>query len=128
MILARKTNFNQMARNLSEFEKVFFPLFTSHLKNAVVWMIWNIFLINNSSSLFSKTVGTFPNATTIISITFTFIFHCLFCPLARSKYLSIFSFSFIFTLCSTRTALSIRWQVHFILLIKTRFSLLTGIN
>ena len=49
-------------------------------------------LISNSSSLFSKPLGTVPSAPTANGITIILIFHSFFCSLAKSKYLSIFYF------------------------------------
>ena len=51
-----------------------------------------------------------------------------FSPLARSKYLFIFSLSFIFTLWSAGTGQSNWWKIIFFLLINTNSSLLAGIG
>ena len=62
---------------------------------------------------------TIPSASVSVHVTVTLMFHSLLTSLARSKYLSLFSFSLIFILLSARTAKSIR-HVFFFLLIITR--------
>ena len=52
----------------------------------------------------------------------------VFNSLERSRYLSIFSLSFNFTLCSSGTAKSLSRQVFFFLLINNRSRLLAGIR
>ena len=54
--------------------------------------------------------------------------HHFFSSLARSKYLSVFSCSFIFTQWSTQTAESTRWQVLFLMLLKSWFGLLVELG
>ena len=56
---------------------------------------------------------TVTRAPITIGITVTFMFHCFFNSLARSKYLSFFSISFNFILWSAETAKSTIWQVLF---------------
>ena len=85
--------------------------------DAVVLVVSILLLISNSSSLFCKFFGIVPRAPTTIGVTVTFMFHNLSSSLARSRYVSIFSLSFIFTLWSTGTAKSTRWQVFFWLII-----------
>ena len=58
----------------------------------------------------TKYLGIVPNAPIAIGITLTSMYHS---SLARSKYLFLFSFSLIFTQCSTGTAKSIIRQVLF---------------
>ena len=58
-------------------------------------------LISKCSSPFTKHLGIVPSAR--IGITVTFMFHTFFSSQARSKYLSFFSLSFIFTLWSAST-------------------------
>ena len=70
-------------------------------------------LISNSTNLLYKLLWTIPSSPTIIIITVTFMFYRFFSSLANSKYLSIFSLSFIFILWSAETAKSIQWQVLF---------------
>ena len=65
--------------------------------NAVVWMVSTRSLISKSSSPFTNPLGIIPGAIITIGITVTFMFHSLFCSLARSRYLSFFSLSFNFT-------------------------------
>ena len=63
-------------------------------------------LISNSSSpLFSKLLRTVPSPLITFSITVSFMFHGFLSFLARSKYLSLFSVSFIFTPFSARTTI-----------------------
>ena len=89
-------------------------------------MGWILPLISNSSSLFSRPLRTVASTPTTIGITITFIFHSLFSSLARSKYLSIISVSFIFTVVCLKGK-NTKWQVFF-LLIKAKSDLLAGIE
>ena len=75
------------------------------LNIAVVWMLSVRPPIFNSSSPLPITTG----------ITVTFLFHRFFSTLARSKYLSLFSFSFIFIRYSAGTRKTTIWQVLFFL-------------
>ena len=68
------------------------------LSNVVVRMDSILPRISNSSSPFSRLMVTVPSAYTMIGIILTPMVHNLFSSLARSKYLSIFLLSFIFTL------------------------------
>ena len=79
---------------------VFGTLFNilANLYNAVVWMVSARPPISNPSSLFTKSLWMVPSALTTIGITVTFMFHNFLTFSARSKYLSFFSFSLIFTL------------------------------
>ena len=87
------------------------------LNNVIVWMVLILPLISDSSSLFSKPFGTIPSAPITIGITVILVFHCIFSSQARSKYFSIFSQSFIFTLWFVRMVssllllLSLLWWV-----------------
>ena len=85
------------------------------LNSAVVRIVSTLPLISDSSSLFSKRLGTVPSTPTTTGIIVT-MFRSFLSSLARSKYLSIFTFSIVFTLCSNRKAKSTRWQVLFFLL------------
>ena len=67
-----------------------------------------LLLISNSFSLFSRIMDTVP-----VGITITFLFPSLYHSLTRSKYLSLFKPSFIFTQCSAETAKSSRRKVFF---------------
>ena len=64
-------------------------------------------------SFFPKPLGTLQNVSTTIVITAIVLFRCSFCCLARSKYLSIFSLSFIHILWSAAIPKSAKWQVLF---------------
>ena len=68
-------------------------------------------LISKSSSPFTNSLGIVPSAPTTIGITVTFMFHSFFSSIARSRYLSLFSSSFNFTLWSAGTARSTIQQV-----------------
>ena len=70
------------------------------LNNAVVWTVSLCPLISKSSSSFSKLLEIVPRASITIGITVIFMFHSFFSALARFRYLSLFSFYFIFTLLS----------------------------
>ena len=85
--------------------------------NAVCCMVFILPLTFNSFCLFSKPLWTVPRTPISISITIIFIFHCIFSSLERSKYLSIFSLSFIFAWGSSRTAKFTRWQSFFLVLL-----------
>ena len=84
----------------------------------MVWMISILSLISSPSSLFSRSLGTFPSVPTTIGITVTLTFHSFFKSLARSKNFSIFSLSFILSLWSFGTTKSFKWQIIFFLLIQ----------
>ena len=98
------------------------------LNNAVVWMVSTRLLTSKSSSPFSNPLVTVPNAPIIIGIIVTWMFHSFFSSLARSRYLSFFSYSFSFILWSAGTAKSIILQVLFFLLIIIKSSLLAVIR
>ena len=83
------------------------------LNNIVVWMVSSCPLISKSSSLLINPLEILPSAPITINTTITFVFHSFFCSLATSKYLSLFSLSFNFTLWSTRAAMLIIRQVIF---------------
>ena len=85
----------------------------SVLNNAVVWMVSSRPPISKSSSLFSNPLVTVRNTPIKISIIVTCMFHSFFNSLARSRYLSFFSHSFIFILWSAGTAKSTILQVLF---------------
>ena len=90
--------------------------------NAVVWMVSARPLISKSSSPFSKLLGIIPSISITNGITITFMFNSFLSSLARFKYLSLFSFSLVFTLWSTETEKSTRQQVTFFLLTPTSSS------
>ena len=83
---------------------------------------------SKSSSPFSNPLVTVPNAPITIGIIVTCMFHSFFNSLARSRYLSLFSHSFSFTLWSAGTAKSTILQVLFFLLIIIKSGLLAGIR
>ena len=76
------------------------------LNNAVVWMVSTPPLISKSSSLCTNFLVTVSSAPITIGITITCMFHSFFSSLARSRYLSLFSLSFCFTMWSAGTAKS----------------------
>ena len=81
------------------------PSILVDLNNDVAWMVSICPLIFRFSSPFTNLLGIVPNAPTMIDITITFIFHSFFFSyLARSRNLSLFLLSFIFTLWSTGLA------------------------
>ena len=85
----------------------------ANLNNAVVWMVSTRPFISSSSSLFIYPLVTVSRASIIIGINVTFMFHCFFSSLVRSRYLSFFSPSFTFTLWSAGKAKSTILQVFF---------------
>ena len=74
------------------------------LNNSVVWIVSTRALISYTSSPFTKPLVTVPSTPITVGIAITFILHSFFRPLARSRYLSFFSFSFNFTQWSAGTA------------------------
>ena len=86
-------------------------------KDAVVWNVSFVSFVSCSPNLSSKSLRTVTSAPTIIGITVASIFYWYFSSLARSKYVSIFSFSFTLTQWSNRTAKSTRQQLLLLLLL-----------
>ena len=84
--------------------------------------------ISNFSSPLSEPLGTVLSVPITVDITVTFLFHSFLSFLARSKYLSLFSLSWIFTLWSTGTTKSTIQRVLFFLLIITISGLLAEIR
>ena len=82
----------------------------------VVWMVLILPLISCSSSVFSSFLRNLSMVATTIGITVTFIFHNLYCSQARSRYMSVFSLTFIFNLWSAWMAKSMSWSILFFLL------------
>ena len=76
-------------------------------------MVSNRRLILKPSSPFTNHSGIIPSASITIGITVTFMFHSFFSSLACSRYFSLLSNSFHFTLWSARTAKSTIRQVLF---------------
>ena len=81
------------------------------LNNAAVWMVSTRPPTSKSSSPISNPLVTVPNAPITIGIIVTCVLHSFFNSLARSRYLSFFSYSFSFILWSTGTAKSTILQV-----------------
>ena len=76
------------------------------LSGAVVWIVSTRPPIPKSSRPFNNPLVIVPNAPITIGTIVTFMFHSFFNSLARSWYLSFFSFSFRFILWSAGTAKS----------------------
>ena len=98
------------------------------LNNAVVWMVSTRPPTSKSSSHFSNPLVTVPKAPITIGIIVTFMFHSFFNSLARSRYLSFFSYCFSFILQSAGTAKSTILQILLFLLIIRRSGLLAEID
>ena len=111
----------------SMFPQVFrtFLSILAEFNNAVVWVVSIRPLISNSSSPCAKPLVTVPSTLITNDITITFIFHSFFSSLAMSWYLSLYSFSFSFTLWQ-RLLLS-RFSSFFLLWTITRSGRLTEI-
>ena len=92
--------------------------------NAVVWMVSTR---PPTSSPFNNPLITVPKAPITIGIIVTFMVHSFFNSLARSRYLSFFSYSFSFILLSAGTAKSTILQLLFFLFIIIRSGLLAEI-
>ena len=85
-------------------------------------------VISKSSSPCTNPLVTVPRAPITIGIIITFMFHSFFNSLARSRYLSLFSHSFNFTLWSAETAKSTILKVLLFLLIIIRSGRLAEIR
>ena len=83
------------------------------LNNVVVRMVSTCPLICKSSCSLINPLLSVPRAPITIGINVTFMLHSFFNSLARSRYLSFFSFSFSFNLRSAGTAKSTHLQVLF---------------
>ena len=81
------------------------------LSNAVVWIVSTRPPTSKSSRPFNNPLVTVPNAPITIVTIVTFMFHSFFNSLARSRYLSFFSFSFRIILWSPGTAKSTILQI-----------------
>ena len=106
------------------------------LNSAVVWMVSTRPLISKSSSPCTSLLVTVPSVPITIGITVIFTFHSFLSSLARSKYLSLFSYSFSFILWSTGTAglncpchtsLIFKFQMIFFILVHKQFMWITFI-
>ena len=70
----------------------------TYLNNAIVWIVITHPPISSSSSTLSYFWGTIPSTPITVGITITLIFCCFFFSFpAKSKYLSLFLLSLIFT-------------------------------
>ena len=76
-------------------------------------MVFTCPFISKVPNPFTKHLRIVPSAPIRTSITITFLSHTFFSSLARSKYLSLLSLSFIFNLWSAGMANSTIWQVLF---------------
>ena len=114
----------------SKFPKVSWTLHSilAVLNNAIVWMVSSRPPTSKSSSLLNNPLVSVPKAPITIGIIVTFMFHRFFNSLARLRYLSFFSLSFSFVLCSAGTVKSTILQVLFLLLITIRSGLLAEIR
>ena len=82
------------------------------LSYAVVCLVSTRSLNSKSSSLFINILVTVTSAPIKIGITTTFMLHCFFSFLARSRFLSFLLFSFSFYLWSPGTATFTTRQVN----------------
>ena len=83
------------------------------LSNAVIWIVSTRPLTSMSSWPFNNPLVIVPKASIAVGTIVTFMFHCFFNSLARSRYLSFFSHSFSFILWSAGTAKSTILQILF---------------
>ena len=86
------------------------------LSNAVVWIVSTRPPTSKSSRPLNNPLVIVPNAQIAIGTIVTFMFHSFFNSLARSRYLSFFSFSFRFILWSA-TILQILFFLFFFFLL-----------
>ena len=84
--------------------------FQANVSNAVVWMISDISLISDTSTPFPRFLRPFSGRTYINWYISTLSF---FSSLVKSKYLTIFSFPFIFLLWSAETSKSKNAKLSF---------------
>ena len=94
------------------------------LHNAVVWMVSTRPPTSKSYSPFNNALVTVPKALISIGI---FMFHSFFNSLARSRYVSFFSYFFSFILWLARTAESTIFKFSFCLLIIIKSGLVFNI-
>ena len=98
------------------------------LNKVVVWMVVTRSPTSKSFSPFSNPLVTVLNAPIIIGTIATLMFHSFFTCLARSRYLSFFSYSFSFILWLAGTANATILQVLLFFLIIIRFGHLAEIR
>ena len=96
--------------------------------NAVIWVVSTRHPTPKSSRPFNNPLATVPKSPITIGIIVTFILCSVFNSLARSRYLSFFSYSFSFILWSARIAKLTILQVLFFLLIIIRSGFLVEIR
>ena len=84
------------------------------LSNAVIWLVSTHPPTSKSSRPFSNLLVIVPKAPITIGTIVTFMFHCFFNSLARSRYLFFFSRSFSFILWSAWTAKSYYYYYYYI--------------
>ena len=84
------------------------------LNNAVVLTVCTRPVISKSSNPSTNNLVTVPRAPITIGIIVTFMFHSFFLSLAKSRYLSLFSYSVNFPLWLAGTAKSTIRQVLFV--------------
>ena len=97
------------------------------LSSAVIWIVSTHLPTSKSSRPFNNPLVTMPKAPITIGTIVTSMFHSFFNSLARSRYLSFFSYSFSFILWSAGTAKSTILQIFFFLLIIMRSGFLVRI-
>ena len=88
--------------------------FLADLYNAVFWMVSTRHYFTKSSSPCTKPSVNVLSTLITIGIAVSFMIHSFFSSLARSRYLSLFSLFFIFTLWSAGTTKSTIQQVLFV--------------
>ena len=98
------------------------------LSSAVVWIVSTRAPTSKSFRPFNNPLVIVPNAPITIGTIVTFMFHSFFNSLARSRYLSFFSLSFMFILWSAGIAKRQFCRFSFFLLIIMRSGLLAGIS
>ena len=98
------------------------------LSNAVIWIVSTRLPTSKSSRPFNNPLVIVPKAPIKIGTIVIFMFYSFFNSLARSRYLSFFSYSFSFILWSAGTAKSTILHILFFLLIIIRSGLLAKIR
>ena len=105
-------NWSLSDNRFPQFSRTLLSILTD-LSNVVVWTVSTRPLIPKSSCPFTNPLVTVPRAPITLSIIVSFMFHCFFNSLARSRYLYFFSVSFNFSLWSAGTAKFTILQVLF---------------
>ena len=73
----------------------------ANLGTTVIWMVSALLPTTSFPTPLTNLSWTVPSVPVVIDITVTFIFNKTFSSVVRSKYLSVFSFSLIFTMWLT---------------------------